>query len=81
MNVIAAILGLLEIFSEVIVGSKCGALARIEKQAISQKMNLLKSFSEIRTTPISSPQLKIKNKIMAYRWTFGKGPLKLEKIS
>ena len=27
------------------------------------------------------PQLKIKNQIMAYRWTFGKDPQILEKIS
>ena len=35
LNTIASILELLEIFSEVIVGSKCGPLIRIEKQAIS----------------------------------------------
>ena len=29
---------------------------------------------------MSGPQLKIKNQIMAYRWTFRKDPLKLEKI-
>ena len=28
----------------------------------------------------SIPQLKIKNQIMAYRWTFGKDPLNVEKI-
>ena len=32
---IASILELLKIFSEVIVASKCGPLAKIEKQAIS----------------------------------------------
>ena len=29
---------------------------------------------------MSGPQLKTKNQIMAYRWTFRKDPLKLEKI-
>ena len=29
---------------------------------------------------INGPQLKVKNQIMAYFWTFGKDPLKLEKI-
>ena len=33
--IIASILELLKIFSEVIVASKCGPLARIEKQAMS----------------------------------------------
>ena len=33
-----------------------------------------------RSTRISGPQLKIKNQILAYRWTFGKGPLKLDEI-
>ena len=32
-----------------------------------------------RSTIISGPQLKIKNQIMAYHWTFGKDPLKLER--
>ena len=66
---------LLKIFSEIIVAFKCGPLARIEKQAMSLKVDLLKSFSEI-----SGSQLKIKNQIMAYRWTFRKDPLKLGKI-
>ena len=35
MNIIALILELQKIFSEVIVASKCGQLARIEEQAIS----------------------------------------------
>ena len=35
LNVIASILELVKIFCEVIVASKCGPLARIEKQAIS----------------------------------------------
>ena len=29
---------------------------------------------------MSGPQLKIKSQIMAYRWTFGKDPLNLEKL-
>ena len=35
LNIIASILELLKIFSELIVASKCGPLARIEKQAMS----------------------------------------------
>ena len=35
LNIIASIVELLKIFSEVIVASKCGPLARIEKQAMS----------------------------------------------
>ena len=35
LNIIASILELLKIFSEVIVASKCGPLARVGKQAIS----------------------------------------------
>ena len=35
LNIIVSILELLKIFSEVIVASKCGPLARIEKQATS----------------------------------------------
>ena len=35
LNIIASILKLLKIFTEVIVASKCGALARIEKEAMS----------------------------------------------
>ena len=34
LNIIASILELLKIFSEVIVASKCGPLARIERQAM-----------------------------------------------
>ena len=33
-----------------------------------------------RRTSINGPQLKIKNQIMSYQWTFGKDSLKLEKI-
>ena len=32
-----------------------------------------------RSTRINGPQLKLENQIMAYRWTFKKDPLKLEK--
>ena len=39
---------LLKLFSEIIVASKCGPLARIEKQAMSLKVDLLKSFSKIK---------------------------------
>ena len=35
LNTIASILDLLKIFSEIVVGSKCGPLAKIEKQAMS----------------------------------------------
>ena len=35
LNIIASILDLLKTFSEIIVASKCGPLARIEKQAVS----------------------------------------------
>ena len=34
LNIIAPTLELLKIFSEVIVASKCGLLAKIEKQAV-----------------------------------------------
>ena len=37
LNIIASILELLKIFTEVIVASKCDPLARIEKQAMSKK--------------------------------------------
>ena len=47
-----SILGLLKIFSEVMVASKRALLARIEEQAMSKKFGLLKSFSKIRETPI-----------------------------
>ena len=33
-NIIASVLDLLKIFSEVVVGSKCGPLVKIEKQAL-----------------------------------------------
>ena len=49
-------------FSEVIVTSKCGPLARIEKQAMSSKLDQPK-----RSTRISGQQLRIKNQIMATR--------------
>ena len=38
--------------SEVIVAPKCAPLARIEKHTMSQKLNLLKSFSKIREAPV-----------------------------
>ena len=41
----------MKIFFELIVASKCDPLARIEKQAMSQKLNLLKNFSKIRKAP------------------------------
>ena len=44
------------------------------------KIGSLKIFSKRREAPVSGPQLKIKNQIMVYRWTFGKDSLKLEKI-
>ena len=39
-------------FSEVIVVSKCGPLARIDKQAMSLKVDILRSFSKIREAPV-----------------------------
>ena len=35
LNIAASILDLLKTFSEIIVASKCGPLAKIEKQAVS----------------------------------------------
>ena len=68
MNIIASILELVKIFSEVIVASKCGPLARIEKQGMSQKLDLMKSFCKTRGNRcISGPHLKIKNQIKAYQ--------------
>ena len=51
LNIIASILELVKYYLEVIVASKCGPLARIEKQAMSKKLDLLKSFSNIREAP------------------------------
>ena len=48
LNIIASTLELLKIFSEVIVASKCVLLAKIEKQAMSWKLDLLKSFFKVR---------------------------------
>ena len=48
LNIIASILELVKLFSEVIVASKCGPLARIEKQGMSQKLDLMKSFCKTR---------------------------------
>ena len=39
-----------------------------------------KQLQNKENTRISGLQLKIKNQIMAYCWTFGKDPQKLEKI-
>ena len=39
-----------------------------------------KFLSNKRSTRINSPQLKLKNQIIAYRWTFEKGSQKLDKI-
>ena len=39
-----------------------------------------KLLEDKRSNCISGPQLKIKNQIMAYWWTSGKDPLKLQKI-
>ena len=44
----ASILNFLKIFSEVIAACKCGPPARIEKQAMSKKLDPLKSFFRIR---------------------------------
>ena len=49
---IVSILDLLKIFSEVIAASKRGPLARTEKQAMSQKLDLPKNFFEIREAPV-----------------------------
>ena len=51
LHIIAWILELLKIFSELIGGSKCGPLEKTEKQATSYKLDLLKSFSK-RETPV-----------------------------
>ena len=37
-------------------------------------------FQNKKSTLISSPQLKIKNQIMAYHWPLGKDPLNLQKF-
>ena len=50
-STILSILDLLKIFSEVIGASKHGPLARIGKQSMSQKLDLLKSFSKVREAP------------------------------
>ena len=48
----ASILELMKILPELIVAPKCVPLAKIEKQAMSQKLNLLKSFSKIKEAPV-----------------------------
>ena len=52
LNIIASILELLKIFSEVMVASKCGPLAKVEKQTMLQMLDLLKSFTKIREAPV-----------------------------
>ena len=54
LNTIAPIPELLKIFSEVIVASKCGPLARMEKQVMSLKLNQLKSSSKIGDVPVKA---------------------------
>ena len=76
-------LEILKILSEVIVESKCSPLARIEKQAMSKKADLLKSFPKIRVQACNAyKRSTIKDQKSNYciPWTFGKDPLKLEKI-
>ena len=51
LNIIASILALLKIFFEVIAASKSCPLARIEKQAVSLK---LESFCKIREAPVKT---------------------------
>ena len=46
LKITAPILKLLKIWRKLIVASTCGSLARIEKQAISLKLDLMKRFSE-----------------------------------
>ena len=66
VNIVASIQEFLEIFSEVIEGSKYGPLVMIKKQTVSWH-------------PYKWSKMKDQNQIMAYSWTFGKHPLKLEK--
>ena len=47
-----SILDVLRVFYKVIVASKHGPVAKIEKQAMSYKLDLLKSFSRIREAPV-----------------------------
>ena len=73
---------LLKKFSEVIVASKFGPLARTKLSYVIKINYVIKTgpaekcLKNKRSTRISDPQLKIKNQIMAYRQTFGKDPLK-----
>ena len=46
---------------------------------MSWKLDLLKSLSK-RSTSVNDPQLKIKNQIIAYHWTFGKDSQQIDKI-
>ena len=52
LNITASTLDVRKIFFEVIVAPKYGPLARIEKQTMSYKLELLKSSSEIREATV-----------------------------
>ena len=79
LNVIASLLDFFKIFSEVLIASECSPLARLCQAVI--KTGPTEMFLENkRNTRISGPQLKIINQIMTYRWSFGKDPLKQDKI-
>ena len=52
LYILASILKFLKIFSEAIVASTRGLLTWIEKQSLSKKLDLLKSFSKIREAPV-----------------------------
>ena len=61
-NIIASILDRLKTFSEIIVLSKCGPLARIERAGCDIKTGPAEKFlKNKRNTPVSSPQSKINN--------------------
>ena len=47
-----SIMDLLKIFSEVTIASERNPPARIEKQSMLQKLDLLKNFSKIREAPV-----------------------------
>ena len=63
INIIASILDLHDIFSEVMVAFKYGPLARVEKQTMSYKLELLKIYSKMREVP--------------YKWSTIKDQIKL----
>ena len=52
---------LLKTFSEVMVASNCGPLARLKKQAMSKILDLLRSFSKIREVTIKNSVKKIRS--------------------